>query len=388
MMLRTLLWLTAILLFFHVGVGPVAAQAKVEARQSEYRLLCELLETKVNTKPLQDKVKLRQALEHLSDVTKGKLTFIVDQDAILARLGADMGDLYDQEVVLPPAPGVMKVSQMLQLLLPQAGKGEVTYILRNGVVEITDVSRALPEALLTYPITTRFNKTPLEDAIEELCELSGATIVIDMRLADKAKTPVSATFRGNVTLEGAVRLLAEMADLKTDLRENVLFITTTRKAKGDGQQKTELQLKNRRLDLAVQDLADWSGETILLDPAFMPTPAPLDLPFLRPRSAPLDKAGETILLDPAFKPTSAAPLLPFKTTPHNGAIHKSGGRIPGQGAGGMIPGQGVATGLPTDNKVTATFAPNVSAKVAAQIIARQVGLSAEIMENVIYITRK
>jgi hypothetical protein len=37
--------------------------------------------------------------------------------------------------------------------------------------------------------------------------------------------------------------------------------------------------------------------------------------------------------------------------------------------------------------VTASFKSNVSAKVAAEIIARQVGLSVVVMDNLIYITR-
>ncbi len=332
-MMRRISLAAAALVAAHLISGSAVAQPKADVKEPTWRFLAEALERTLDTKGLQEKLKFKTALEHLNDQFAGKLPIIVDREAFAAELGAEAIDPYEEEVSLPPVPAKMRASQALRLLLSQVGRGEAVYLIRNGCIEVTTAKRAAPEALLAYPISARFDKKSLEDAIEALCEQSGATVVIDARVGDKAKTPVSATFRGTIALEGAVRLLAEMADLQADVRENVLFITNTPKTDGQ-QQKTELHFKSRRLDLAVKDLAAWSGQTILLDPAYIP---PATLPYL---------------------PFGGRPQPLLTAEPH-------------------------ATGT----KVTASFKPNVSAKAAAEIIARQANLSVVVMDNLIYITR-
>jgi hypothetical protein len=89
---------------------------------------------------------------------------------------------------------------------------------------------ASPERLLGYPILAKSHKRPLEDVLDDLADLSGATILIDARAGDKARTPVTAHFHNTIGLQDAVRLLAEMADTQADVREGVLFVTTKTKA--------------------------------------------------------------------------------------------------------------------------------------------------------------
>jgi hypothetical protein len=54
-------------------------------------------------------------------------------------------------------------------------------------------------------------------------------VVVDVRTADKAKTPVTASFL-NLPLDTAVRTLADMAELKSVLNDNVLYVTTEARA--------------------------------------------------------------------------------------------------------------------------------------------------------------
>jgi hypothetical protein len=65
---------------------------------------------------------------------------------------------------------------------------------------------------------------------KQLAADTGANVVVDPRLGDKAKKAVTLKLE-DVPLESAVRLLAEVADLKAVRMSNVLFITTPERAK-------------------------------------------------------------------------------------------------------------------------------------------------------------
>jgi hypothetical protein len=349
-MLRRIVAIAVIAIGFCCLADKSLAQPKTAVKEPTFRSISDALETSVETRPLQEKVKFKTFLEYLDQKLSGQAPLFLDKEAFMAELGADVPDPMEEEVALPGTPARMKGAMALRSALSQIGKGNATYLIRNGMIEITTLRRAAPEVLLGYPITARFDKKPLEDAIEALCEMSGATIVIDPRIGDKAKTPVSATFRNSIALDGAVRLLVEMADLQADVQENVLFITTKPKA-GGKQEKTDLDLKNRRLDLAVKDLAKWSGQTVLLDPQFMPGPTPILTPLGGGRVKRIEAAA------------SAGP-----------ALVQLGGPPPDPNA------------EPKDIRITATFKPNVSAKAAAEVIARQANLTVVELDNLLYIT--
>jgi hypothetical protein len=70
-----------------------------------------------------------------------------------------------------------------------------------------------------------FEARPLAEALQELSQQAGVSVVIDARAADKAKAAVSASFL-NLPLDTAVRILAEMAGLKSALNDNVIYVST------------------------------------------------------------------------------------------------------------------------------------------------------------------
>ncbi len=327
--------------------GPATAQKKEAAKEWNYGSIADALDTPVDTKPLRNegKVKFKVFLEFMADKLGGNVSIIVDREAFAAVLGADAADLYEEEIQIPL--GKMRASRLLSFALSQVAKGEATYLIRNSIIEITPYLNASPESLLGYPIRARFDKKPFADAVDILCEQSGATILIDPRVGDKARTPVTAEFRNPIALEGVMRLLAEMADLQVETRENILFITSKPKLEGP-QQKGALEFKDRRIDLAVKDLAAWSGQTVLLDPAFMPPPTQPATSFGGPRrAARLEKAASACQM---------------------GGLSVS-----------------LAEQLKS-MKVTASFKPNVPARVIAEVIARQTGLAVLERENLIYFT--
>jgi hypothetical protein len=69
------------------------------------------------------------------------------------------------------------------------------------------------------------DKRPLEDAVRELADLTDFNITVDPRAGGNVKTPVSARFF-NTPLDTALRLLTDMADLRSVHIDNVLYVTT------------------------------------------------------------------------------------------------------------------------------------------------------------------
>ncbi len=132
----------------------------------------------------------------------------------------------DAPIRLPRMIGV-KLGTVLRLLTAQVNG---TYQVRSDYIEITTVPRTQPsewtgeKRRLATKIDAEFDKRPLDEALRELADLSGINVVLDVRLGDIAKSPVTATLT-SVPVDTAVRLLADMAELKSVALDNVLYVT-------------------------------------------------------------------------------------------------------------------------------------------------------------------
>jgi hypothetical protein len=143
----------------------------------------------------------------------------------------------EQPVHLPKMVGV-PMSKVLQMLLSQIKGDEEfgTYLIRGGEVEITTTANASPskwtsEARRFAPsVDADFDRVPLEDALRELAERSGISIVLDIRVGENARKPVTATLK-QVPVDSAVRVVADMTDLRMTVVDNVLYVTTRENAK-------------------------------------------------------------------------------------------------------------------------------------------------------------
>jgi len=111
-----------------------------------------MLQTPIETKGLQDKVKLKTALELFSDMFQGNLPILVDKEAFLDG-AAEAPDVYEEEVSLPPVPKRMPMGTALRLILAQVGKGKATYLIRRSFIEVTTTDRYLTDKVLrVYPV--------------------------------------------------------------------------------------------------------------------------------------------------------------------------------------------------------------------------------------------
>ncbi|HWY85798.1 MAG TPA: DUF4974 domain-containing protein, partial [Gemmataceae bacterium] len=165
-----------------------------------------------------DRMTLKEALQEL-EKNYGFPKFAVNNMAFVAESGD--GNVLDTGVTVPDVPGISKV-RLLRLILDQVPTANAGFLLRNNVIEITTSERTLPENQF---VDGNFEDVPLEEVLTELSDRTGVTIVIDTRAKDKARTPVSARFQHETNLATAVRLLADMAELKLVVVDRVLYVT-------------------------------------------------------------------------------------------------------------------------------------------------------------------
>ncbi len=85
-------------------------------------------------------------------------------------------------------------------------------------------------AQLRQRVTIDCDGTDFAISIRQLADETGANVVVDPRLGEKAKAAVTLKLE-DVPLETAVRLMAEVVDLRAVRMNNVLFVTTPEKAK-------------------------------------------------------------------------------------------------------------------------------------------------------------
>jgi hypothetical protein len=171
---------------------------------------------------------LKEALMLLSEkVAKqnAELPFLVNTEAFKAW-NPDMPDIYDTQIRFPPYPRKMSIATALGIILSQVPDGNACYIVRNGLVEVTTNDRASIRSLLQERVQAAYMKKPLGDALDEIADATGLSVVIDPHVEDKMKTPVSVCFRGDVAAETALRLLADMVELKVAVLPSGVYVTT------------------------------------------------------------------------------------------------------------------------------------------------------------------
>jgi hypothetical protein len=132
-------------------------------------------------------------------------------------------EVYETPIRFPPFPRRLALATALRLALDQVPEKNATYLVRPTHILITTLQRATPEK---QTIRGLFVKRPLEAVLEELSAQTGISVLLDPKVGDKAKTPVTAKFRNETSLPTAVRVLADMADLRVVVVENVLYVTS------------------------------------------------------------------------------------------------------------------------------------------------------------------
>jgi RNA polymerase sigma factor (sigma-70 family) len=213
--------------------GPQPTKGMPAVRTS--REIRQALRKPVQISEIPEGTTFREALDSLS--TTHDILIRIDY-ADLVRSGAGDPKSVDQMTVQLRAAKRLTLSTALEELLSQIGISGISteslaYRVKDGQIVIGPGSRLLPTeqggTALRESVQVQSDRLPLEEALRELAEQTGANIVVDVRLKEKSMTPVSASMQ-HVPLETAVRLLADMADVKAVALENVLYVTTKENA--------------------------------------------------------------------------------------------------------------------------------------------------------------
>ncbi|HLJ91868.1 MAG TPA: hypothetical protein VKU02_01615 [Gemmataceae bacterium] len=171
---------------------------------------------------IQPNTTLKEALEFIGD--RMDLTIVLDTQAFKLE---GMDSMEGVPVQLPKMVDV-KLSTVLRLLLAQL---DATYLVCSDHLEVTTWKRVRPGfwmgegQSLAPQVSAEFDRCPLGDALRQLSDSSGISIVLDSRAGEQAGTKVTATLN-NVPVDAAVLMLADMANLRPVAVENALYVTS------------------------------------------------------------------------------------------------------------------------------------------------------------------
>jgi hypothetical protein len=119
-----------------------------------------------------------------------------------------------------------KASQVLRKLL---NVHYLSYVILDDGVFVSYDELAIARQYLQR-VSVAVEDVPFKKAVRDLAKKHGINLMIDPKMMKQAETPVSVEL-DNASLETAIRILAEMANLKTARMGNVMFITSDERAK-------------------------------------------------------------------------------------------------------------------------------------------------------------
>ena len=227
---RTLLAWT--LLLAALAAAPARAQANKVAPPAKAKAdLHQVLVTEIETRDFTNPMTLRDALGLLFEKmnAQGVEVPILINKASFRQENPDAPDPHDAQVSLPALPRTLSVGVALEQLVDQISHGGMI-LLRNGSLEIVSRSAGRMDNLLWQKVVVKYHGTPLQQALAQLSDKTGVSIVLDPRAKERVKAPIDAEFRGDVDLESALRMVAGMADLKVVLLDRGVFVTTPEQA--------------------------------------------------------------------------------------------------------------------------------------------------------------
>lgn len=134
----------------------------------------------------------------------------------------DAPDIFETQIVLPRVQG-LPAGRVFRMALDQIPTCDATYLVQGGHLLVTTISNNTPRARF---VQASFANRPLDEALEELSELTGVAIAIDPRVGGKGRTPITARFPSETNLAQIVRVLADMADLRAVVVDTMIYVTS------------------------------------------------------------------------------------------------------------------------------------------------------------------
>jgi hypothetical protein len=196
----------------------VEARIAIQNRSREVRRALDLpvtIEFEPNTP-------LSEALAHIAE--RYNIMILLDPEAFKE-------DLREPDVANKPIKLPRLVDVNLRIVLREIlNRVQGDFYIKEGILRIAPRNRVVAAVLVRQPIEANFAKRPLSDALRELSFISGVSVVLDARAEESAQLPITADLH-NVPLETALRVLADMADLKPVAMDNLIYVTSKDNAK-------------------------------------------------------------------------------------------------------------------------------------------------------------
>lgn len=208
-------------------LGEVSRGTADPQAAAESRLVLSLLEETSDFGPFaQAEMNLREFIALLTEkyAAQGKDLAIRVEKESFKKMDQNF-DINDVQVRIPNRPRRMTTIEALRIVVSQLDK-PATFLIRRGVVIITAKDQASTKELLKQAVAANFDARPLNEALDELSAMTGASIVLDGRLGEKAKKPITATLKNDVSLGAALRMLTDMADLKVVVLDSGIYVTS------------------------------------------------------------------------------------------------------------------------------------------------------------------
>lgn len=159
-------------------------------------------------------VSLQEVTQHLREKTR--VNWVLDQFAVhQVGLGPDV-----PLVVTLKSDRSGKLRTAVQRML---NAYNLTFVILEDSVLITTEEIALSRQM-RQRVSVSYTNTPVNTALKDLARDTAINLIFDPRLGREADAKVSLQLEG-AGLESTVRILAEMANLKSVRMGNVLFIT-------------------------------------------------------------------------------------------------------------------------------------------------------------------
>jgi hypothetical protein len=198
---------------------PAAADAPKEPKTpkppASAARLQDILAGKVSTDEIAPNTALKDALAFLGE--RFNVTILIDTQAYKDTLDINEPD---QMPVRLPRMSNIPLREILRALCEQA---QGAFVQIGDVLWVVPTNQVLPR-LLRQSVDVSFVNRPLDQALQELSDQTGASIVLDGSRVGNGNAPVTAKLRG-VGLENAVRVLADAAGLKMVVVGHVLYVT-------------------------------------------------------------------------------------------------------------------------------------------------------------------
>jgi len=234
-------------------------------------------------RPADSADKIRKELDHAVtlDVDQQPLALAINQVQELTRINFVLDRLTltqngidpDQLTVTLKLKNVKARSALRSLLTPY----NLNYaILGDTVLVSTDDVAMLRQ--VRQRVSIDLDKMELSKALKRLARETGTNLVVDPRVGKDAQTPVTLQM-DDVPLETAVRLMAEMVNLKPVRVGNTLFVTSKTNA---------AELRNDP-DLQPAPMPGNAAERLIINGAIAPGAAPAPAPPAPPPAKPAEE---------------------------------------------------------------------------------------------------